>query len=81
MFKNAQYQDSVFLIFYSIVVVAIVYIVCTLMDLLRQLIIEKPFMILVNCYAERMVRPFDAVLNIVKRVVFGERKEIMEKKL
>lgn len=74
VFKNAQYQDSVFLIFYSIIVVAIVYIVCTLIDFLRQLIIEKPFMILVNCYTERMVQPFYAVLNIVKSVVFGEKK-------
>ena len=72
VFKNAQYQDSMFLIPYSIIVVAIVYVICTLIDLLRQLIIEKPFMILVNCYSEKMVRTFKTVLNVVKTFVFGK---------
>lgn len=72
VFKNAQYQDSLFLIPYSLVVVAIVYVICTLIDLLRQRVIEKPFMILVNCYSEKMLRPFEKVLNIVKSVVFGK---------
>ena len=72
VFKNAQYQDSIFLIPYSIIAIAIVYVICTLIDLLRQLIIEKPFMILVNCYSEKMVRPFKTVLNVVKTFVFGK---------
>lgn len=72
IFKNAQYQDSMFLIPYSIIVVAIVYIICTLIDLLRQHVVEKPFMMLVNRYSEKMVRPFETALNIVKRVVFGK---------
>jgi hypothetical protein len=72
VFKNAQYQDSMLLIPYSIFVVVIVYVVCTLIDLLRQLIIEKPYMMLVNCYSEKMVKPFETVLNIVKRVIFGK---------
>jgi len=71
VFKNAQYQGSMSLIPYSIIVVAIVYVVCTAIDLLRQYIIEKPFMLLVNRYSEKMVRPFEKALNIVKRIVFG----------
>ena len=71
VFKNAQYQDSMFLIPYSIIVIAIVYVVCTAIDLLRQYIIEKPFILLVNRYSEKMVRPFEKALNIVKRIVFG----------
>ena len=71
-FKNAQYQDSLLLIPYSIIVVAIVYVICTLIDLLRQLIIEKPFMILVNRYSEKIVKPFEKVLIILKRGVFGK---------
>ena len=76
VFKNAQYQDSIFLIPYSIVVVAIVYVACTLIDLLRQQFIEKPFMILVNRYSKKIVKPFEVIINAVKRLVFGKETEL-----
>lgn len=44
VFKNFQYQHTNKIILYSIVVVVIVYVVCTIIDLLRQKIFEKPFM-------------------------------------
>ena len=72
IFKNAQYQNSLFLIPYSIMAVAIVYIVCTLIDLLRQYIIEKPFMIVVNRYSEKIMKPFERFINIIKDYVFGK---------
>lgn len=71
-FKNAQYQESVFLIPYSIIVAVIVYIVCTLIDLLRQKIIEKPFMILVNSFSDKIIRPFERMLNSIKTLFFGK---------
>ena len=72
VFKNAQYQDSAFLIPYSIIATAIVYVICTLIDLLRQRLIEKPFMTLVNRYSGEMVRTFEAVINAVKALLFGK---------
>lgn len=72
IFKNAQYQDSIILIPYSIIVVAIVYVICTLIDLLRQLIIERPFMLLVNSYGKKIVKPFEKILSIVKSILFGK---------
>lgn len=48
LFENVRYQKSLFLIPYSILVVAAVYMVCTLIDLLRQHFIEKPFMSLIQ---------------------------------
>ena len=71
LFKNSQYQECMFLIPYSIIVVTIVYIVCTLIDLLRQQIIEKPFMAMVNRHLEQIKRPFEMVFNIVMNFVFG----------
>ena len=72
LFNNAQYQDSLFLIPYSIVAVVAVYAVCTCFDLLRQSFFEKPFMILVNCYSEKMIKPVEMILNAAKSVIFGE---------
>ena len=72
IFKNAQYQNSIFIIPYSIIVVAIVYIVCTLIDLLRQQIIEKPYMIMINRYVDRLARPFENLIDIVKNFVLGK---------
>ena len=71
LFKNSQYQESMLLIPYSIIVVAIVYIVCTLIDLLRQQIIEKPFMVMVNRYSEQIKRPFEMVFSIIVNFIFG----------
>lgn len=70
LFNNSQYQESLFLIPYSIIVVTIVYIVCTLIDLLRQQVIEKPFMVIANRYSEQMIRPFKMILNTMMDFVF-----------
>ena len=53
LFQNAKYQETMLLIPYSIFVVLVVYVVCTLIDLLRQQMIEKPCMILLKRYSEK----------------------------
>lgn len=72
LFKNAQYQDSLFLIPYSIIVVIAVYIACSAIDLLRQYIIEKPFMMIVKRYSEKMIIPINKIVIWMKNVVFGK---------
>lgn len=72
LFKNAQYQESLFLIPYSIIVVVIVYVVCSFIDLFRQYIIEKPFMMLIKPYLEKKIIPFEKVFSIVKDFIFGK---------
>jgi surface polysaccharide O-acyltransferase-like enzyme len=52
LFNNSQYQESMLLIPYSIIAVTMVYIVCTLIDLLRQQVVEKPLMVMVNRYSD-----------------------------
>ena len=71
VFKNAQYQDSLFLIPYSILVVAIVYIACTMIDLIRKQFFEKPYMLLVNKYADTMLKPFSKICDFFRNIVFG----------
>ena len=72
VFKNAQYQDSVFLIPYSVIVTVIVYIVCTLIDLLRQYTIEKPIMLLVGKTSEKITKTINAVIKAVSKGIFGK---------
>lgn len=72
VFKNSSYQESNMLIIYSIAVVVIVYIVCTTIDLLRQYLIEKPFVIVINTYADSWLKPFDKIITITKNIVFGK---------
>lgn len=50
IFKINQYQDSTFLILYSILVVFILYVSCTMIDLIRKKLVEKPYMLFVNHY-------------------------------
>lgn len=72
VFKNAQYQDSLFIVPYSISVTVVVYVICTIIDLLRQYIFEKPFLKLLNRYSEKIILPFEKVYNFVKSLVFGK---------
>ena len=72
IFKNAQYQDSLILIPYSILVVAAVYVICTLIDLLRQQVIEKLYMKVVNRYADSWLKLFEKICEFFKYIVFGK---------
>lgn len=72
VFKNAQYQDSIMLIPYSIMVVAFVYVTCTIIDLIRQKAFEKPFMVLVNRYSASIIKPFERLCDCFKNIIFGK---------
>lgn len=71
LFHNAQYQNSLLLIPYSVIVVVIVYVVCTGIDLLRQRLVEKPFMAVVNHCTEKKIPLFDKVVIGLKDFIFG----------
>ncbi len=73
IFKNAQYQDSLVLIPYSVAVVCVVYVCCTLIDLGRKQFIEKPYMSLVNKYADCLQKPFESIIVFFKNIVFGKQ--------
>lgn len=72
LFKNSQYQNSVFLIPYSVIVVISVYICCTLIDLLRIYTVEKAFMSIVNRISEKILFPVKKIIYIVKNTIFGK---------
>lgn len=72
LFENAKYQNSAFLIPYSLFAIAAVYVACTLIDLVRQYVLEKPFMTLLKRRSKKLQKPLDDAVSTVKRIVFGK---------
>ncbi len=63
--KNSRYQDSAFLIIYSVIVVALVYILCTAIDLVRKYTVEKIYLKAVDACIKN--RSFCSSINGCKK--------------
>lgn len=72
IFQNWQFQGNLWLIPYSIVSVAIVYIVCSAIDLLRQYFIERPFISLLNRYSGKKNNLFRKQIQSLQDSIFGK---------
>ena len=72
LFQNANYQESPLLIPYSIGVSLLVYAVCTLIDWLRQLLLERPLMKAVTPIVTKE-RQVPKILMRLKDVFFGKQ--------
>lgn len=70
LFKNASYQDCLKLIPYSIGVVLLVYIVCTIIDLLRIYTVEKIYLKFINNNV--FIQPINVLIRNVSRSIFGK---------
>lgn len=79
VFRNAKFQDSALLIPYSIAVVAMVYVACTGIDLLRQSIIERPYMQLVNRNADRLSALLQQAADSLCRNLFSDESKTRSK--
>jgi len=66
VFVNNQYQASLMIIPYSLAVVIVVYIVCSIIDLVRSHTVEPLFMRIVNRNADKMLKPFKAVMKHIR---------------
>lgn len=71
IFKINQYQDSTFLILYSILVVFILYVSCTMIDLIRKKLVEKPYMLFVNHYTYYFLKSFKIICEMSRKWIFG----------
>ena len=56
---------------YSIIVVSLVYVVCTIIELIRQKVFEKPFMVIVDKYSDLLIKPFEKMVDVCRLFVFG----------
>ena len=70
VFHNADFQNSVLIIPYSLTVVLIVYIVCTLIELCRIRFVEKPILKVVYEFMDRYLPFAKKYINRVQNAVF-----------
>ncbi|WP_297129630.1 acyltransferase family protein [uncultured Eubacterium sp.] len=70
LFKNSNYQGTVMLIPYSIFVVFFVYVVCVIIDLIRQYTVEKVYMLFVNKISKPIKSIFNKVFVLIENLFF-----------
>ena len=71
IFRSFEYQNTAAIIPYSIFAAGIVFVICAIVDLARQYVLEKPYMRIVNRYSESWLKPFKAIVRTAQRLVFG----------
>ena len=72
VFHNVTFQNSVLIIPYSLAVVIIVYVSCTIFDLLRRVSIERIYMRFLNWNIEQLSLPFQEIRNNLQSTLFGD---------
>ena len=80
LFKNYRYQDSIMIIPYSIGVVAIVYIICTMIDLVRKNQFEKRYMRIIDKYSVSWLKIFREIYNFLKGKFLVKRKAVEDER-
>lgn len=68
IFKINQYQESLFLIPYSILVVFIVYVLCTGIEMVRKVLLERPYIIFVNKYVNLLINPLNKIYELSNKI-------------
>ena len=68
IFKINQYQESLFLIPYSILVVFTVYVLCTGTEMVRKVLLEKPYIIFVNKYVNLLINPLNKIYELSNKI-------------
>lgn len=73
LFNVASYQDTALLIPYTVYAALLVYIVCTIIDLFRQISFEKMFLHVAEKVVPHIIKPIEATIDKCKRVIFGKQ--------
>lgn len=69
IFKINQYQESLFLIPYSILVVfIIIYVLCTGIEMVRKVLLERPYIIFVNKYVNLLINPLNKIYELSNKI-------------
>ena len=68
IFKINQYQESLFLIPYSILVVFIIYVLCTEIEMVRKVLLERPYIIFVNKYVNLLINPLNKIYELSNKI-------------
>lgn len=71
IFNINQYQNSIFLIPYSILVVFILYTSCTCIDWTRKRIFEKTYVVVIDRYINLLLNPLKKACDLLRKQIFG----------
>lgn len=80
IFRCAAYQHTAMIIPYSIFAAVCIFAVCTAIDLARQYLLERPYLRIVDRYAQTWLKPFKAANRAAQRCLFGDLPEQKEDK-
>lgn len=70
LFKVSLFESSAVIIPYSIAVILLIYVVCTVIDLIRQKTVEKPYLKVVDKLSPLLCRAMKKVIDGFKKIVF-----------
>lgn len=71
IFKNATYQNSAYLLPYSIIVVCLVFVICSVIELIRKFLIEKYYMKVISKYETKLLVPIKWGYKKIINLFFG----------
>ena len=70
LFNVSSFEGSAVVIPYSIAVIITLYAVCTAIDLIRQKVVEKPYLIIVDKLSQPVCNKVKKVWDCIKKIVF-----------
>lgn len=70
LFNVSSFEGSAVVIPYSIAVIITLYAVCTAIDLIRQKVVEKPYLIIVDKLSQPVCNKVKKVTDCIKKIVF-----------
>ncbi len=70
VFKNNTFQNTLWLIPYSILVTLLVFCFCALIDFIRQKTVEKGYLALVKRYLTKIIKTADQVIMRLTKIIF-----------
>ncbi len=71
VFHNANFQNTAYIIPYSLVVILTVYVICTLIELFRISFLEKPLLRIVDTSLGKVYSLSEKIAYWVKQLIFG----------
>ncbi len=71
LFQNATFQNSNWIILYSIGVCLLIFVICVIIDLIRQKSVEKIYIKYLTSNQEKIVKPILSIYNSIEKFIFG----------
>lgn len=70
IFKNVSYQNTFLIIPYSILVTIIVFVICSIIDLIRQYTIEKAYLKIIDKSIKNIENKISVFMDFITKIIF-----------